>query len=445
MLTKLKPKSDFSRNVLTLMTGTTIAQAIPIAISPILTRLYTPEDFGVLALFVAITSIFGSIANGRYELAIMLPKKDEDAINILALGFIINVFVSLCLLIIIFIFHCKIVNLLNNQEISPWLYLVPISVFLMGCFNLLNYYNNRKKYYKDLAKANVFKSIGSAIVQLLLGFLKGGAIGLISGQIFAQIISNTKLFLNIKKDNLFVKIKKVKIIALAKRYRKFPIFDTFVAVISIFYTRLMIFVLYIFYTANSVGMLFFAEKLIQVPISFIKTSISNVFFEKISKLKKEDIFKECNELSYKIFKLTFIPFLIFIFSSKWYCPIVFGDKWQYLNLYIVFLSIPVYISFLMSPFSYVLKIINKQEVSLFFHFIKLLVLLLFVLIQNFNNLFEFVFYFTIIDGILMLFFLSVQIYYLIGKNKINFIHLVFFILLVFEIIYLKIGESVEIF
>jgi len=77
MLNKLKPKSDFSKNVLVLMTGTTIAQAIPIAISPILTRLYSPEDFGVFALFVAITSVFGSVANGRYDLAIMLPKKDE--------------------------------------------------------------------------------------------------------------------------------------------------------------------------------------------------------------------------------------------------------------------------------------------------------------------------------------------------------------------------------
>ena len=104
MLNKLKPKSEFSKNVLTLMTGTTIAQAIPIAISPILTRIYTPEDFGVLALFVAITTIFGTIANGRYELAIMLPKKDEDAINIFALGFIITCFISLILLILVLIF-----------------------------------------------------------------------------------------------------------------------------------------------------------------------------------------------------------------------------------------------------------------------------------------------------------------------------------------------------
>ncbi|QLK87927.1 hypothetical protein E3U36_07160 [Arsenophonus endosymbiont of Aphis craccivora] len=69
------PQTEFARNVVTLMTGTTIAQAIPIAISPLLTRIYTPKDFGVLALFISIIAILGSIANARYELAIMLPEK----------------------------------------------------------------------------------------------------------------------------------------------------------------------------------------------------------------------------------------------------------------------------------------------------------------------------------------------------------------------------------
>ena len=84
MLDNLKPKSEFSRNVLTLMTGTTIAQAIPIAISPILTRIYTPEDFGMFALYMSIASILSVVATGWYELAIMLLKKDEDTVNILA-------------------------------------------------------------------------------------------------------------------------------------------------------------------------------------------------------------------------------------------------------------------------------------------------------------------------------------------------------------------------
>ena len=106
------------------MTGTTIAQAIPIAISPILTRIYTPEDFGLLALFVAITSIFASIANARYELAIMLPKKDEDAINIFALGFIVTTSLSLVLLFLVVLFNDYFTKLLNNEEISICLYFI---------------------------------------------------------------------------------------------------------------------------------------------------------------------------------------------------------------------------------------------------------------------------------------------------------------------------------
>lgn len=81
---KFKPKSEFSRNVLTLMTGTTITQAIPIAISPILTRIYTPEDFGIFALYMSVVSIVSVVATGCYELAIMLPKKDEVWCQILA-------------------------------------------------------------------------------------------------------------------------------------------------------------------------------------------------------------------------------------------------------------------------------------------------------------------------------------------------------------------------
>lgn len=145
MINKLKPKSDFSHNVLTLMTGTTIAQAIPIAISPILTRIYTPEDFGVFALFLAIVGFFSVIASGRYEQAILIPKKDEDAINIFALGFIIICSISLFLLIIILIFNNNITALLNNETISIWLYFIPLTVFFIGLFNLLVLFNNRKK------------------------------------------------------------------------------------------------------------------------------------------------------------------------------------------------------------------------------------------------------------------------------------------------------------
>ncbi len=99
MHNRFQPQSEFSKNVLTLMTGSTLSQAIPIAISPILTRLYTPEDFGLYAIFIAIITIFGTIVSGRYELAIMLPENDEHAINIFGLGILITIFMTVMTLI----------------------------------------------------------------------------------------------------------------------------------------------------------------------------------------------------------------------------------------------------------------------------------------------------------------------------------------------------------
>ena len=154
MLDKLKEilnlKSEFSKNVLTLVTGTTIAQAIPIAISPILTRIYTPEDFGVLALFISITTILGTIANGRYELAIVLPKRDNNALELTALSIIITMGFSLLLVILVILFHDSLLSYLNNDRFSFWLYLIPLSVLLFSLFNILNYYHTRKKEYKTI-------------------------------------------------------------------------------------------------------------------------------------------------------------------------------------------------------------------------------------------------------------------------------------------------------
>ena len=143
-------KSDFLRNAFTLITGTIIAQALPIAISPILSRMYSPEDFGVLALFMSIIVVFGSVANARYEMAIIIPKSEKDAISIFLLGLIISVVLSLLLLIVVIVFHNPILKLLDNKDISFWLYFVPLAVLGIGIFNALNFYNTRVKKFKNI-------------------------------------------------------------------------------------------------------------------------------------------------------------------------------------------------------------------------------------------------------------------------------------------------------
>ncbi len=374
MLQKLKPKSEFSRNVLTLMTGTTIAQAIPIAISPILTRIYTPEDFGVFALFIAIISIFGSIANGRYELAIMLPKKDEDAINIFALGFIITSCISLLLFILVIIFHDYFVNILNNKEIGIWLYFVPVAVFFIGLFNILNYFNTRKKNYKDIANATITKSIVLAIVQLSVGFIKTGAGGLISGEILSRMFANMRLFKNIVKDKLLMsRVSKVKIIALAKRYKDFPKFSMWSALLNTISIQIPILMLTTFFGVSIVGFYSLSHRFISMPMSLIGGSIGQVFYQKASSIKHDRLaLKTLTLKTYKkLFNLGVIPFGIITIYGDYLFSFVFGSEWIIAGEYAQILSVWILFLFIHSPITSLFNILERQKEFLYINSIVL--------------------------------------------------------------------------
>ncbi len=367
MINKLKPKSEFSRNVLTLMTGATIAQAIPIAISPILTRIYTPEDFGVFALFMAITAIFSSISSGRYELAIMLPKKDEDAINIFAFGFIIITSLSVFLLIVIIVFNNYIVNLINNDEIRFWLYFIPVAVFFTGLYNILNYFNNRKKNYKDIANATILKSIILSIIQLSIGFIKEGATGLISGQIISQMFANMRLLKNIIKNKVLIsKISKVKIIALAKKYKDFPKFQAPHAFLNTFSSNLPVYMFGTFFNSTIVGFYSLSTRIIFTPMMIIAGASAKVYNQRVSEIynKNGDSYDFTIRLLKSLLTKIFIPFLLIVIFAPDIFSIIFGEGWREAGVYTQILSPWLFMVFAVGTISFIPSMIKLQKRAL---------------------------------------------------------------------------------
>jgi O-antigen/teichoic acid export membrane protein len=365
------------------MTGTTIAQAIPIAISPILTRIYTPEDFGVVALYVALSTILGSLANGSYELAIVLPKKDEDAINIFALGLIITISLSLFFLFIIFIFHSFFLQILGNSEIGFWLYFIPLTVFFTGLFNVLKYFNTRQQNYKDISNVTIVKSIILATLQLSIGLIKQGATGLISAQIIANMFANIKLLKNIIKDkNLISKVSKVKMIALAKKYKKFPKFSLPSTILNLFSYQIVTILLGIFFNTAVVGYYFLANKLIRMPMGVIGNSIGQVFYQELTKLKKDKgaIKKLTLRTIKKLFFLAFMPFLTIIIFGDDIFSLIFGKKWIIAGEYAQMLGVWMMFIFIFSPLSNLCFIFEKQKKVLYFNIMTLSTNILIILI-----------------------------------------------------------------
>lgn len=170
-------KGRFARDAVTLMFGALIAQIVPLMIMPILTRIYTPEDFGVFSLFVAVVTILGGFSSLRYELALMLPRREFEARNIALLGFCLVLFFSICIYSVIFLINFFDEGVLASMGGAE--YLIPFAVFFIGVNSVLSYLCNRLGLFKVLSKTNAAKSISAATLQIVLGFAKGGRLGLL--------------------------------------------------------------------------------------------------------------------------------------------------------------------------------------------------------------------------------------------------------------------------
>ena len=132
MLRSLFPQTDFLRNVLTLLSGTVLAQAIPIILSPVLSRIYTPEEFGIFAIFSSFAAAFAAIATFRYELAIMLPEKESSAVNLLRLSFIITVLLTALSFLFILLFSHQLPVWLSTPELSQMQFYLPLFLLFAG-------------------------------------------------------------------------------------------------------------------------------------------------------------------------------------------------------------------------------------------------------------------------------------------------------------------------
>ncbi|ORL63661.1 hypothetical protein B7H19_26180 [Pseudomonas putida] len=359
-------KNDFLRNVLTLMTGTTLAQAIPIAAMPLLTRLYTPEDFGVLALYMSLAGMISVIITARYEVAVMLPERDEDAASLVTLSVCIASAISLVLLVVVSLFNDDIQALLNNKAIGPWLYLLPITVFVTGMWQALNYWNNRSKKFKRLAVSRVTQGGGMTLAQFALtGLSTGGLVlGYLVGQVGGLMVFLTRTW---REDRAVLsRVSLATMLENARRYSKFPKYSTFGALLDNAAVQMPVLMLSKFYDTHIVGVFSLTFRALNLPMSLIATSFSQVLFQRFVVLQRENPAR----LAPFVLKLFFgllglmVPLVAFVWVvGPDLFALVFGETWRQAGEYATVLIFAVAIRFAVSPLSTVLAMDHNIKIG----------------------------------------------------------------------------------
>ncbi|PML38968.1 hypothetical protein BCT78_04585 [Vibrio breoganii] len=423
MKNTVRSNNKFTRNVLTLMTGTTIAQAIPIAISPLLTRIYKPEDFGLMALFMSISTVFGAVANGRYELAIMLPDKEEDAYHISALGLIISLTLALTLLIVIILFNSMIVELIGNEDIAGWLYLIPFTVFFIGLYNILNYLNNRLGEYKSIAKSNVYKSLSLSLVQLTTGLFKSGSFGLIYGYIVAQMVVNIQLLVTAMKTRSYrteYRFSPRRMKELGKRYIRFPQFSMFAILANTLSTNLTNILISTFYSVSSLGYYSFVNRVLGMPTTLIGGAIGQVFFrEAVAERKLTGKAAKSFDSALKKLIILAVPmFLSIYFIIEDTFEIIFGAEWRIAGTYGKILIPYFFIRFISGSLSNLNNVFEKQKLALTWQVTLLILSLTIIMFGNMSQ-WEFQQYLTVFSCVISLHYLVLlYILHLVSRGRI---------------------------
>ena len=382
----MKAPSEFIKNIITLLSGTTIAQAIPIIITPIIARLYTPEDFGVLAIFMAINLVLGTVASGRYELAIMDPETDDEAVSVAALAILVSFIFSIILFVPIFIFNSEIISLFKSDDLTYYLYFCPVVVWVVALYNIINQLNIRKKEYRDIAVASIYKSTVLSVLIIFVGYIKDGALGLILGQVISYFVSNARLLSNIMKNynvKNFTGVRKV-----ALKYIEFPKYSVVASLANTSSVHVVNMLISSFYSISTLGLYSLTERVLGAPLALISKAVGQVYFEKSTKeLREEGGVEKTFYLTLKILFLVGLP----IFTAIYYLVpavflIVFGEQWKEAGEYAQILAPLFFIRFIVSPLTLTNVVFRRNKQGMWWQIILLTLHVLILMYADYSSL-----------------------------------------------------------
>lgn len=368
MLKKLKsllPKNQFARGVSVLVGGTASSQLLMVLAAPLLTRLYTPEDFGLLAVYVGLLALFAVIASLRYQLAIPLPVSDQEAANVVVLSLVCVLGTTLLSALLMFFAGDRLANALDVPQLGSYLWLLPVGVLFVGTYQVFNYWAVRHRNFKGIAGTRIKQSLTTLVVQIA-GF-KLGAVALVAGQACGQGMGSYSLAKSALARPELKQWQWSAVWDAAKRYRHFPYFDTWASFFNTAGVQLPPLLFAALFSAGAAGLYALANRVLAMPMSIIGDAVGKVFFANGAEAyRKGTLGSLVLNVHQKLAVLAMPPALVLIVAGPQLFALIFGAQWQQAGEFTRWMAPWLYLVFITSPLSTLFSIMEKQRQGLVF-------------------------------------------------------------------------------
>lgn len=362
-----------------LIIATFIAQLLPALLSPVLTRIYTPENFGFYSLMLSISGLMVIVFSAKYELAILLPKNDLDIRHVVQLTLSTIVFLT-CISIVI-------ASLLNVFGLFTNYYILIIIAIFFSLFcafyNVASYILIYLKTFKALSINRLLKSVITIVTSIIFGLYFKSINGLIIGALVGQITSTVGAFYIINSKSIVFsslyknyQLSNLKLKAI--EYSRFPKFSLPSDLINSFISQLPLIIILNYFGSKEAGYFSFVYTVIGLPLTVLSGAILDTF-----KQRATEEFK-LNNSCIKAYKSTFLllfiigvlPTIIILIWGQVLFSLIFGSNWSVSGTYASILMIMFFIKFLSSPLSYTFILANKQKLDFKLHLIMMLLVVL---------------------------------------------------------------------
>ena len=358
-------RSELVRNSAKLLSANVIAQAIGLLVYPILTRIYSPEDFGLLNLFLSIGNICLLISTGEYRYAILLPKNDEETIGLVKLCFKLVCGTSVLLMVTIPLVP-MFSDLFRVQDLQSIYWMIPIYILVLGIWETLSKWHLRRKEFSILSEFQVVHSGTSAFSKIAFGWCGYTRLGLVFSTLIAPMLSiliygirHFKSILPLRSNNNYLST------ALLQKYRNFPLLTLPRALTNTLGDSLPALILTPVFGLSSLG--FYSMALIVLrPIQMIVNALYQTLYEDVAAKKRNlnTIKSTLLRVFVRLLLYGIIPFVILMIFAPSLISFLLGENWLQTGIYIRYLCPFFFCIFLSGAFCFIPELFNKQKIFL---------------------------------------------------------------------------------
>jgi O-antigen/teichoic acid export membrane protein len=363
--------SEFAKDTAVLTLGTIAAQLVTVAAMPIMSRLYAPADFGVLAVFLAVSSIVGTAITLRYETSILLPKDESEAISLVLLSLALTLVLGLVVGITAWLLPEKIRVMLGVSVLGGWLPIAVLAGVATAVVAIGAAWFNRQRAYIKMTYLRITQSGVGAVCGIALG-IYGYTTGLFMAQIISLLVLTAVVMFSLRA--MCVQWSEPAMRNVAMKHSAAPKYLLPTAFLDVVTLQLPVLLITARFSSEAAGQFSMAWKILALPMALIGGAVGQVFFQRIS----GDIHFGMHLVRHRYMKVSVLlgmvaivpTFLTAIYGQEIF-TFVLGKQWGVSGKMAELLVFATTMYFIFSPTTSILLVLGKQKVLLIFSIVQL--------------------------------------------------------------------------